>query len=30
MLNIKTKVIACPNCNQLVPRDERTCPHCQS
>ncbi len=30
MLNLKTKVIPCPNCNQLVSREERTCPYCQS
>ncbi len=30
MLNLKTKVIPCPNCSQLVSRDERTCPHCHS
>jgi signal transduction histidine kinase len=30
MLNLKTKIIPCPNCNQLVSRDERVCPHCNS
>lgn len=30
MLNIKTKVIACPSCNQLISSENRCCPHCDS
>ncbi len=30
MLDLKTKNIACPNCNHLVSPEKRHCPHCQA